>query len=76
MSAHAGLGIAGVRLADGRQVFVEGAPIELDHGTPVAIRSAREDVEGTVSVAPRLIIWRDPEAILGTFLRILSLIHI
>jgi hypothetical protein len=64
-------GIAGVRVADGRQVFVEGAPPELEHGTPVEIRSAGHELEGLVSVAPRLIIWRDPEVTLGTFVRMI-----
>jgi hypothetical protein len=71
MSEGAYQGIAGVRIADGRQVFVEGAPPDLDHGTRVVIRSAGHDLEGLVSVAPRLIIWRDPEAALGTLVRII-----
>ena len=72
MSHAAGGGVAGVRLADGRQVFVDGAPLDLEHGARVAVRSADQEREGTVSVTPRLIVWCDPDAALGTFLRIIS----
>ncbi len=70
MSASVGTAVAGVRLADGRQVFVVGAPGDLDQGTRILIHVADQNIEGTVSIAPRFIVWRDPEAILGAFLRI------
>ncbi len=59
---------AGVRLTDGRQVFIDGAPEDLEQGTPVALRWAEQAYEGTVSIPPRLIVWCDPEAPLGAFL--------
>jgi hypothetical protein len=70
MTAGTHSGVAGVRLADGRQIFVESAPQNLEQGTRVAVHSADHEIEGIVSIAPRLIVWRDPEMILGRFLRI------
>ena len=72
MSAGDAEAIAGVLLANGRQVFVSGVSSDLGEGTRVAVRYEEREHEGTVSVAPRLIIWCDPEAPLGAFLRIVA----
>jgi hypothetical protein len=68
MDSAAGVGVAGVRLADGHQVFIEGVPEDLEQGAAVALCWADQTHEGTVSIPPRLIVWRDPEAALGAFL--------
>ncbi|MGH2386899.1 MAG: hypothetical protein ACRDIE_01745 [Chloroflexota bacterium] len=72
MASASGPGVTGVRLADGRQVFIEGAPEDLEPGTRVTLRWADREDEGVVSVPPRLIAWRDPAAQLGEFLHVVA----
>ncbi len=64
--------IAGARLADGRQVFVAGAPLDLQEGTRIALLWNVAEWEGIVSIAPRQLPWRDPEAPVGRFLAVLG----
>ncbi len=66
-------GVAGVRLPDRRQIFVEGAPPDLPEGATVHVLWDGVELVGAVSIAPALIVWRDPEARCGTFVRVESL---
>jgi hypothetical protein len=54
--------VAGVRLSDGRQVFVEGAPPDLATGAQVRFALDGVEMTGLVSIPPPQIIWRDPAA--------------
>ncbi|HVA92644.1 MAG TPA: hypothetical protein VNL71_22720 [Chloroflexota bacterium] len=72
MGADPPLGIAGARLADGRQVFVADAPPDLAPGARVALWWDDREQHGTVSIPPRLVMWRDPEAVVGRFLGLLD----
>lgn len=61
---------AGVRLDDGRLIFVEGAPCDIPMGAQARIVLDGEERIGTVSVAPPHLIWRDPAARCAAFLRL------
>ncbi len=64
-----GTGIAGVRLADGRQVFVEGVPQGLVLGDQMRIVLDGEERIGLVTIAPPQVIWRDPAARCAVYVR-------
>jgi len=72
MDEGAATGIAGARLADGRQVFVADAPLDLAAGTPIALWWDDQEQAGIVSIPPSLLVWRDPEALIGRFLAVLG----
>ncbi|HXT36478.1 MAG TPA: hypothetical protein VN837_12960 [Chloroflexota bacterium] len=72
MDEGAATGIAGARLADGRQVFVADAPLDLEAGTPVALWWNGQEQSGVVSIPPSLLVWRDPEAPVGRLLAVVA----
>ena len=59
--------VAGVRLADGRQMFVEHVPDDLVAGTTIHLHLDGQELEGRVSIPPSLIAWRDPGARCAAF---------
>jgi hypothetical protein len=72
VDADAAAGIAGARLANGRQIFVAGAPLDLEVGIQIRLWWDGIEQTGTVSIPPRLMIWRDPEAPVGRILAVLG----
>lgn len=62
--------VAGVRLADGRLVFVEGVPPDLPAGAVVRLRLEDREVSGVVSIPPSLLVWRDADAQCAAFLAV------
>ena len=72
MGEGAATGIAGARLADGRQVFVADSPPDLEAGTSIALYWNDRELAGIVSIPPRLLLWRDPDAPVGRFLSVLA----
>jgi hypothetical protein len=61
-------GVAAIRLADRRQVFVEGVPPDLPFGAVIRLLLDGAAVAGTISIPPALVAWRDPDAHCATFL--------
>jgi hypothetical protein len=61
------LGVAGICLADGQLVWVNGAPEELEIGMDVVFSSAAGEQSGSVHIPPRLVVWRDPEVTCAAF---------
>ena len=72
MDEGAATRIAGARLAGGRQVFVADAPPDLEVGARIVLWWDDREQTGVVSIPPRLLVWRDPEAPVGRFLSVLG----
>jgi hypothetical protein len=62
--------LAGITLADGRRVFVSGAPADLPFDCPVQVLLDGIEVSGRVHIPPGLIIWCDPHVPLATLLAV------
>jgi len=73
MSLSAEDGIAGVLNAKGNQVFVAGVPRDLPAGAVIRLRVSNGEIEGTVSIPPSLVLWRDPTASCADFVALVSL---
>jgi hypothetical protein len=69
-SPPAGHGVAGVRLADRRLVFVEGVPSDLPIGAVLRLQLDGAEVIGAVSIPPALLVWRDPDARCAAFVAV------
>ena len=59
--------VAGIRTSDGALVFVEDVPPTLEIGDVVRCRLGEEQLLGTVSIPPRLVMWRDAAARCASF---------
>ena len=66
-------GVAGVRLSNRRQLFVEGVPPDLPSGAVIRLLLEDQEVIGTVSIPPDLVVWRDPDARCATFVSVQQL---
>jgi hypothetical protein len=69
-SPPAGQGVAAVRLADRRLVFVEGVPSDLPIGAVLRLQLDGAEVSGEVSIPPPLLVWRDPDAHCAAFVAV------
>jgi hypothetical protein len=62
--------LAGITLADGRRVFVAGAPADLPFAGAVEVLLDGVAVSGRVQMPPGLVIWCDPEVPLAALLAV------
>jgi hypothetical protein len=60
--------IAGVRISDGRHVFVRGMPADAPLGALVRFAYDGQTLQGSVSIPPSLLVWCDPSVPCGRFL--------